>query len=340
MRWRVLVTGGCGFIGSHFSRYLLRRTRTSCVVNLDALTYAGNLTNTADLEKDFGSRYRFIHGDIADAGLVRRVLLAERTNLIVNFAAETHVDRSIRSAGDFIRANVIGVQTLLEEARAAGVPRLVQVSTDEVYGSLGTRGKFNERLPLAPNSPYAASKAAAEMFCRAAYKTFGQDIVVTRSSNNYGPHQYPEKLIPLMITNALEDKVLPVYGDGKNVRDWIHVEDNCAGIWAAAQRGRAGEVYNIGGHGERTNLEIVRAILDYLGKPRSLIQFTQDRRGHDRRYALDTRKIRRELAWRPRVDFARGLSETIGWYRRNRVWWEGIKKGEYQNYYEEQYILG
>lgn len=340
MKWRVLVTGGCGFIGSNFSRYLLRKTRTSCVVNVDALTYAGNLANIADLEARFGSRYRFIHGDIADASLVRRVLRKEGTNLIVNFAAETHVDRSIKSASDFMHTNIIGVQTLLEVARAADVKRFVQVSTDEVYGSLGPRGKFNERFPLMPNSPYAASKAAAEMFCRAAHKTFGQDIIITRSSNNYGPYQFPEKLVPLVITNALEDKRLPVYGDGNHVRDWIHVEDNCAGIWTAAQRGRAGEAYNIGGHNERMNLEIVRAILDYLGKSRSLIRFTEDRRGHDRRYALDTHKIQREFAWKPRVDFKRGLIETIEWYRQNRVWWEDIKRGEYQKYYEEHYASG
>jgi dTDP-glucose 4,6-dehydratase len=340
MTWSVLVTGGCGFIGSRFSRYLLKRTRNARVTNLDALTYAGNIANIADLRMDVGRRYHFVHGDIADSSLVGRILREDQVNLIVNFAAETHVDRSIKRTSDFLRTNVIGVQILLEAARAAGVKRFVQVSTDEVYGSLGQKGKFYERLPLGPNSPYAASKAAAEMFCRAAHKTFDQDVVVTRSSNNYGPYQFPEKLVPLTITNALAGKPLPVYGDGKNVRDWIHVEDNCVGIWTVARRGRAGEAYNIGGRNERTNLEIVHAILDHLGKSQSLIHFTEDRRGHDRRYALDTRKIRRELGWRPRIDFARGLIETIEWYRQNRNWWEEIKRGQYHKYYNAHYAIG
>lgn len=336
----VFVTGGCGFIGSNFVRYLLGHKKNFRVVNLDALTYAGNRANLADVEADFAGRYRFVRGDIADAELVTKILREEEIEWVVHFAAESHVDRSILGAGDFVRTNVLGTQTLLDAARAAGTNRFVQISTDEVYGSLGPRGKFHEKLPLAPNSAYSASKAAADLLCRAAHHTFGQDIVVTRCSNNYGPYQFPEKLIPLMITHALENKPLPVYGDGKNVRDWIHVEDHCAAIWTVAQKGKSGEVYNIGGDNERTNLEIVRAILDFLGKPRSLIRFVPDRPGHDRRYAMDTRKIRRELGWRPRVAFARGLAATIEWYCQNRAWWQHIKSGAYQKYYRMQYGRG
>lgn len=329
---RILVTGGAGFIGSNFIRYWLENHEGE-VVNLDLLTYAGNLENLADIADD--PRYRFVRGDIADRKLVDGLL--EGVEAVVNFAAESHVDRSIHDAGTFIRTNVAGTQVLLEAARHRGVRRFMHISTDEVYGSLGPTGAFTEETPLAPNSPYSASKAAADLLVRAYHHTYGLDAVITRCSNNYGPYQFPEKLIPLMVTNALEDQELPVYGDGLNVRDWIHVRDHCRAIDAVLHRGRAGEVYNVGAGEERTNLEMVKAILGLLGKPESLIRHVTDRPGHDRRYAIDSAKIRRELGWRPEVGFREGLAATVEWYVEHRPWWEKVKSGEYRTYYEQMY---
>jgi dTDP-glucose 4,6-dehydratase len=329
---RILVTGGAGFIGSNFIHHWLAH-HDGEVVNLDLLTYAGNLENLADVAND--PRYRFVKGDIADRALVDQVL--DGVEAVVNFAAESHVDRSIHDAGAFIRTNVAGTQVLLEAARHRGVHRFMHVSTDEVYGSLGPEGAFTETTQLAPNSPYSASKAAADLLVRAYHHTYGLDVVITRCSNNYGPYQFPEKLIPLMVTNALEDQALPVYGDGLNVRDWIHVLDHCRAIDAVLHGGRAGEVYNVGAGEERTNLEMVHGILKLLGKPDSLVKYVTDRPGHDRRYAIDSAKLRTELGWQPRVPFAEGLASTVDWYVTHRGWWEKIKSGEYQEYYARMY---
>ena len=316
----ILVTGGAGFIGSNFVRYFLGRHPADRVVNLDKLTYAGNLGSLAEIAGD--ERHEFVRGDIADRGLVRR--LAARVDAIVNFAAESHVDRSIAGAEVFVRTNVLGTQVLLEAARAAGVPRFVQVSTDEVYGSLGPRGAFTEESPLRPNSPYSASKAGADLLVRAYHHTFGLGAVVTRCSNNYGAYQHPEKLIPSFIIKALAGQPLPVYGDGLAVRDWLHVQDHCRALDLVLDAGRPGEVYNIGGSSERTNLEITTAILAHLGKPPSLIRFVPDRPGHDRRYAVDWGKINRELGWRPERSLEEGLAATVGWYLARRDWWEKL----------------
>jgi dTDP-glucose 4,6-dehydratase len=329
---RILVTGGAGFIGANFIHYWLKEQGGE-VVNLDLLTYAGNLENLADVERD--PRYRFVRGDIADRELVDGLL--DEVEAVVNFAAESHVDRSIHDAGAFIQTNVAGTQVLLEAARRRGLSRFLQVSTDEVYGSLGPTGAFTEETPLAPNSPYAASKAAADLVVRAYHHTYGLDAVITRCSNNYGPYQFPEKLLPLMVTNALEGKELPVYGDGLNVRDWIHVRDHCRAIALVLAEGRAGEVYNVGAGEERANLDLVREILRLLGQRETLIRFVADRPGHDRRYAINSTKLRRELNWAPEVPFQRGLAETVEWYVTNRAWWEKIKSGEYRGYYERMY---
>ena len=319
----ILVTGGAGFIGSNFVRYFLGRHPADRVVNLDKLTYAGNLDSLAEIAGD--ERHEFVRGNIADRGLVRR--LAARVDAIVNFAAESHVDRSIAGAEVFVRTNVLGTQVLLEAARAAGVPRFVQVSTDEVYGSLGPRGAFTEESPLRPNSPYSASKAGADLLVRAYHHTFGLGAVVTRCSNNYGAYQHPEKLIPSFIIKALAGQPLPVYGDGLAVRDWLHVEDHCRALDLVLDAGRPGEVYNIGGSSERTNLEITTAILAHLGKPPSLVRFVPDRPGHDRRYAVDWGKINRELGWRPERSLEEGLATTVGWYLARRDWWEELLTG-------------
>lgn len=321
---RTLVTGCCGFIGSNFVRTVLESRKDWEVLNLDLLTYAGNLENLRDVEGD--ARYQFRKGDIADVAFVHKAIQEFRPDAILNFAAESHVDRSIEDPAAFVRTNVVGTQELLSAARKFKVPRFVQVSTDEVYGSLGESGYFTETTPLHPNSPYAASKASADLLVLASHHTFGQDVVITRCSNNYGPYQFPEKLIPLMITNAMEDKPLPVYGDGKNVRDWIHVRDHCTGVLAALERGKAGEIYNFGGENEWQNLDLVKTLLKTLGKPESLIQFVADRPGHDRRYAIDCSKAKRELGWRPSVDFKTGLAETVEWYKSNRHWWEPLKR--------------
>jgi dTDP-glucose 4,6-dehydratase len=331
----ILVTGGAGFIGSNFIRFLLKERPGVRLVNLDALSYAGNLESTDDFTSD--PRYTFVRGDICSREVVLRILEDYRIDTIVNFAAESHVDRSILSGAEFVRTNVLGTQSLLEAALHTRTARFVQVSTDEVYGSLGDTGKFTEESPLAPNSPYSASKTGADLLCRAYYHTFGLPVVVTRCSNNYGPYQFPEKLIPLMIIKASKNEQMPVYGDGLNVRDWIHVQDHCAGVLAAAERGVAGQVYNFGGSNECPNIWIVRLILKELGKTESLIQFVKDRPGHDRRYAIDCAKARRELQWAPVVPFERGIRETIQWYLANTSWWRNVMTGEYQQYYERNY---
>jgi dTDP-glucose 4,6-dehydratase len=330
----LLVTGGCGFIGSNFIRHLLETDASIAIVNFDALTYAGNLANLSDLAAD--SRYRFVKGDVADRDAVRAVVRSGVSG-IIHFAAESHVDRSIQDSGPFIRTNVVGTQVLLDAAKEFQVARYVQVSTDEVYGSLGPTGFFTEETPLAPNSPYAASKTAADLLVRANVHTFGLNAVITRCSNNYGPYQFPEKLIPLFVSNLLADKQVPVYGDGQQVRDWIHVRDHNRAVELVWRFGRSGEVYNIGGRCEKTNLELTQTLLELLRKPKSLIRYVEDRPGHDRRYAIDCSKIERELGWRPQIAFAEGLGETIRWYLDNQAWVNTIRSGDYLKYYERQY---
>jgi dTDP-glucose 4,6-dehydratase len=324
LRMRLLITGGCGFIGSNFVRFLLDHYQPEFVTNVDALTYAGNPENLAGVAERFGERYDFFQCDIGDREAMETIFASHKFYAVVNFAAESHVDRSISQPGNFIHTNVIGTEVLLEAARKHGVKRFLQVSTDEVYGSLGADGRFTEKTPLDPSSPYSASKASADLLALAAYKTFGQEAVITRCSNNYGPYQFPEKLIPLMITNALADKQLPVYGDGLNVRDWIHVEDHCRGVMAVLLEGRAGEVYNIGAGGEMENIAVVELILETLGKPRELISYVTDRLGHDRRYAIDSTKIQTELGWKPLHMPRDGIRETVKWYLENRQWWEPL----------------
>lgn len=331
---KLLVTGGCGFIGSNFVRHLLTTDSTVSIINLDALTYAGNLANLADLAGH--PRYQFVKGDITDRDTVRNVMKLGVTE-VINFAAESHVDRSIQDSGPFVRTNIIGTQTLLDAAREFQVSKFVQVSTDEVYGSLGDTGFFTEETPLAPNSPYSASKAGADALVRAYHHTFGMPTVTTRCSNNYGPYQFPEKLIPLFVTNLLADQQVPVYGDGQQIRDWIHVLDHCTGVEAAWRKGRPGEVYNFGGRCEKTNLELTHTLLDLLGKPKTLIRYVQDRPGHDRRYAIDCAKAEAELGWKPQVSFAEGLRATIRWYEQNTAWVSAIRTGDYMRYYEKQY---
>jgi dTDP-glucose 4,6-dehydratase len=326
---RILVTGCCGFIGSNFIRYELDSDPAIEITNLDALTYAGNPDNLAEIASN--PRYRFELGDIADRSKVSELVARGKFDAIVNFAAESHVDRSINDATPFLRTNVIGTQCLLDAARAASVPRFVQVSTDEVYGTLSPDDpEFCETTPLAPNSPYAASKAGADLLVRAAHHTFGYDTVITRCSNNYGPFQFPEKLIPLFITNALAEIQVPVYGDGRQVRDWIHVLDHCRGIDAVMRRGRSGEVYNLGGRSERYNIDVTRTILKLCGKSESLIRYVTDRLGHDRRYAINCAKAEAELGWRPSVTFEEGLVDTVAWYKANPTWVERVRSGAYQ----------
>jgi dTDP-glucose 4,6-dehydratase len=331
----LVVTGGCGFIGSNFIRDQLARYPEQSVINIDKLTYAGNPENLAGIDGD--PRYRLEKGDICDREFVRSVLGPAHAEAVVNFAAESHVDRSILDSGPFVQTNIVGTQVLLDACREANVSRFVQISTDEVYGSLGAEGFFTEETPLAPNSPYSASKTAADVLVRAYCHTFGFPAVVTRCSNNYGPYQFPEKIIPLFISRALEDKPLPVYGKGENVRDWIHVLDHCRGIDAAMRQGRSGEVYNFGGHEEIRNLDLTRLLLELLRKPQTLIEFVKDRPGHDLRYAIDCSKAERELGWKPQVAFRQGIRETIDWYKANAAWVNRIKTGDYLNYYEQQY---
>lgn len=331
---KVLVTGGAGFIGSNFMLYMIAKYPAYTFVNVDALTYAGNLENLRSIENH--PDYRFVKADIADRQALEP-LFAEGLDAVINFAAESHVDRSILQPDIFVRTNVLGTQTLLDLAKQYNVGKFVQVSTDEVYGTLGETGLFTEETPLQPNSPYSASKAGADMLVRAYHETFGLNVNITRCSNNYGPYQFPEKLIPLMIQNALQDKQLPVYGDGLNVRDWLYVEDHCSAIDLVLHQGRNGEVYNVGGRNERSNIQVVKTILQELGKPESLIAYVQDRLGHDRRYAIDADKIRSELGWQPKHDYESGIRETIRWYLANQAWMEQVVSGAYQQYYDVQY---
>jgi len=331
---KLLITGGAGFIGSNFIRYLLHEHLDWELVNLDKLTYAGNLENLKDV--DTSSRYHFIHGDIADRELIGSIL-SQKVDIIINFAAESHVDRSILDAYPFIQTNVNGTQVLLEEARQYHISKFIQISTDEVYGSI-EKGKFTEESPILPNSPYAAAKAAADLLCRVYWKTYNLPVIVTRCSNNFGPYQFPEKLIPLAITNALENKTIPIYGDGLNVRDWIYVEDHCRAIDLIMQKGKIGEVYNIAANREIANLELIHTLLNMMGKSRKLTEFVTDRSSHDRRYALDTTKIERELNWSSIYAFEQALADTINWYINNESWWCNIKSGEYIEYYQRMYF--
>lgn len=333
---KILVTGGAGFIGSNFIRYVLSHDSEMEVVNLDRLTYAGNLENLTEIERD--PRYAFVRGDIANSQEVHPVLADRAFDAVVNFAAESHVDRSLHlGAAEFVRTNVMGVQVLLDACREFRVSRFLQVSTDEVYGSLGPEGRFTEDSPLQPNNPYAATKAAADCLVRAYHRSYGMDTVITRCGNNYGPYQFPEKLIPLMIANALENQPLPVYGDGQHIRDWIYVLDHCAAIDRVLRRGRPGAIYNVAAEQDITNLEIVKRILTLLGKPESLIRFVTDRPGHDRRYALSARRLREELGWKPAYPLEDGLRETVRWYLEHQDWWRRIRSGAYRSYYDHLY---
>ncbi len=329
----LLITGGAGFIGSNFVHHILDKYADYKVVVYDKLTYAGNLDNLRDVADD--PRYRFVRGDICDMEHLDQVVREHAIDNIVNFAAETHVDRSILEPGSFIRTDVYGTHVLLEAVRKFGLERIVHISTDEVYGSV-LEGSSVETDRLLPNSPYSASKAGGDLMCRAYHATYGVPVVITRGSNNFGPYQYPEKVIPLFITNALDDKPLPLYGDGLNVRDWLYVLDHCEAIDLMLHKGQDGENYNVGSDNELTNLRLTEMILELTGKPKSLVEFVEDRPGHDRRYSLDSTKIR-QLGWRPRHDFAEALEGTVRWYSENRWWWEKIKSGEYTGYYEQQY---
>ncbi|WP_025847893.1 dTDP-glucose 4,6-dehydratase [Paenibacillus ehimensis] len=331
---KILITGGAGFIGSNFVIYMVNQYPNYEFINLDALTYAGNLENLKSVHSL--PNYRFIKGDITDRDLVDSIV-SDGVEAIINFAAESHVDRSITEPDIFVKTNVLGTQVLLDAAKKYNVKKFLQVSTDEVYGTLGETGLFTETTPLAPNSPYSSSKAGADLLVRAYHETFGLPVNITRCSNNYGPYQFPEKLIPLMIINALNNKSLPVYGDGLNVRDWLHVEDHCRAIDLVLHQGINGEVYNVGGNNERTNIQIVKTILSELGKNDDLIQYVKDRPGHDRRYAIDATKITTDLGWTPKYNFETGIKETIQWYLQNQAWWERIINGQYQEYYEKQY---
>jgi len=331
---KLLVTGGAGFIGSNFIHHMLEEQQDVQILNIDCLSYAGNLENLSQLSSH--PRYTFMRGDITSVRDVERCI-SQGIDAVINFAAETHVDRSILDSTVFVRTNIEGTHLLLEVCRRKQVTRFIQVSTDEVYGSLGETGKFTEESPLAPNSPYAASKAAADLLIRAYHKTYGMDVMVTRCSNNYGPYQFPEKLLPLMILNALENKSLPVYGDGLHRRDWIHVKDHCRALQCVLMEGRPGRVYNIGCDQERQNLEMVQQILALLEKSPELIQFVKDRPGHDRRYAIDATRLRRELGWKPQIPLSEGLAQTVRWYQENSLWVSHVRSGTYLEYYKKMY---
>ena len=333
-----LVTGGAGFIGSNFVYYMLKNHTDKRIVCLDKLTYAGNLETLGEAMKS--DRFRFVKGDITDRAAVYALFEEEKIDAVINFAAESHVDRSIDEPEIFLKTNILGTQVLLDACRKNGNIRFHQVSTDEVYGDLPLDRPdlfFTESTPIHTSSPYSASKASADLLVTAYHRAYGSAVTISRCSNNYGPFHFPEKLIPLMITNALFDKPLPVYGDGANVRDWLYVEDHCKAIDMIVENGRIGEIYNIGGHNEKTNLEVVTTVLKKLGKPESLIRFVKDRPGHDRRYAIDPTKIKNELGWYPETDFDSGIEKTVRWYLENREWWEKIKSGEYTEYYEKMY---
>lgn len=331
----ILVTGGAGFIGSNFINYILNKRDDYFIVNLDKLTYAGNLENLKEVESK--KNYTFIKGDIVNAELINFVFEKYKIKYVINFAAESHVDRSISGSEIFFRTNVIGTNVLLEAAKRFNVERFLQISTDEVYGSLGPTGLFSEKTPIAPNSPYSASKASSDMMTMAFNHTYGLPTVITRCSNNYGPLQFPEKLIPLMILNAIQNKKLPVYGNGMNIRDWIYVIDHNKAVELVFEKGKIGEVYNIGASNELPNIEIVKVILKNLNKSEELIQFVKDRPGHDKRYAIDSSKIQNELKWKPEFNFESAIVNTIEWYLKNKKWWERIISGEYQSYYNKQY---
>lgn len=328
----ILITGGAGFIGSAFARLISRERPDWKMTIYDKMTYAGNMANLAEIE----GKYKFIEGDIAEAHKVHDAIVSNEIESIVNFAAETHVDRSIMSGLEFIQTDVLGTYILLTEAREQGVKRYVQVSTDEVYGSI-PEGKWTEESPLLPNSPYSSSKAGGDLQVRAAFQTYGYPAIVTRASNNYGPYHYPEKVIPLFITNLLEGKKVPLYGDGKNVRDWLYVDDHCRGILTVLEKGQPGEVYNIGSEEELTNIELTQIILREMGFGEEMIERVKDRAGHDRRYALNSRKMQ-DLGWRAEVSFAEGIKKTIEWFRNNEKWWKPLKDGSYQEYYRQQYL--
>lgn len=335
---KILVTGGAGFIGGNFVHYMINKYPEDEIVNLDLLTYAGNLETLKAVEDK--PNYKFVKGDIADREFVFALFEREKFDVVINFAAESHVDRSIKNPGIFVQTNVMGTVVLLDAAKTYGVKRFHQVSTDEVYGDLPLDRPdlfFTESTPLHTSSPYSSSKASADLFVMAYHRTFGLPVTVSRCSNNYGPYQFPEKLIPLIISRALDDEELPVYGKGENVRDWLHVEDHCAAIDLIVRNGRVGEVYNIGGHNERTNLEVVKTILHALGKPESLIKYVTDRPGHDMRYAIDPTKMETELGWKPKYVFDTGIQQTINWYLENKEWWEHIISGEYSQYFEKMY---
>lgn len=331
----ILVTGGMGFIGSSFVRHVLGTHPAARVVTYDKLTYAGNLRNLDDVATSL--RHVFVRGDVCDAAAVEAAFAAHRPDQVVHFAAETHVDRSILDAGDFITTNIQGTRVVLDAARKAGLRRFLHISTDEVYGALGESGVFTEQSPLLPNSPYAASKAGADVLARAYHVTYGLPVVITRTCNNYGPYQFPEKFIPLMIVNAFRGEPLPIYGDGLYVREWLHVEDHARALATVLAEGRPGEVYNIGSGDERPNLEVAKRILSLTGRPESLLRHVKDRPGHDRRYAIESSKVRQELGWAPQVPFAEGLAQTIAWFRAHEAWWQEILSGAYQSYYRQQY---
>lgn len=331
---KLLVTGGLGFIGSHFIRYILRNHPDYKIINFDKMTYAGNPENLKELQGNPG--YVFVKGDICDEKAVNEIVSSGRPDAIINFAAETHVDRSIFDPQSFIKTDVLGTHNLLEAARKYNIQRYVQISTDEVYGSIDG-GSFSENSPLNPSSPYAASKAAADMVVNSYFTTYNMPVLITRSSNNYGPNQYPEKVVPLFVTNLVEEKKVPLYGEGKNIRNWIYVLDNCEAIGLVLQKGKEGQVYNIGGDREMSNIDLTKFLLKFFGKDESQIEYVKDRPGHDLRYSLDFKKIKNELGWESRFEFEYGLHMTADWYRKNEWWWKPLKSGEYLEYYKKQY---